>query len=188
MKKYSKIIIIFTSIVFTITAVYATNVIASLRKSPILPWQWTYNWYYDTYHNTWDSYLPDSRFSCVSWVCSWTSTNWVVFDNITKLYWEYHDYGNCTWSNCITRCNNSVLWWYSDWRMPNVKELQSVQDLSTYNPTILASIFYPSTAYTWTSTPYPSNSTYVYMIDFWKWRTTIQWKAWYANIRCIRSN
>lgn len=41
--------------------------------------------------------------------------------------------GKYTWEQALTYCENLVLGVYSDWRLPNRNELQSLVDYSRYN-------------------------------------------------------
>ena len=44
--------------------------------------------------------------------------------------------GTYTWEQAFTYCENFTLGGYSDWRLPNRNELQSIVDYSRYNPSI----------------------------------------------------
>lgn len=95
-----------------------------------------------------------------------------VTHNKTGLMWKVCGEGQ-TWSN--NNCSGdvtSVTWQqalqipnmlnanggyagYSDWRLPNIKELQSIIEQQCYSPSIESTIF-PSTAsdFYWSSSPY----------------------------------
>ncbi|MBK7001990.1 MAG: DUF1566 domain-containing protein [Rhodoferax sp.] len=55
----------------------------------------------------------------------------------------------------------------SDWRMPNIRELQTIVDRSVYSPTINSAAF-PNTpsSYFWSGSPYSSLATYAWGINF----------------------
>ena len=64
-----------------------------------------------------------------------------VTDNLTGLMWAQDAklFGTRTWNNAIADCNGLELGQkgcklYSDWRLPNVKELISLVDFGNYNP------------------------------------------------------
>ncbi|RLD09135.1 MAG: hypothetical protein DRI44_09225 [Chlamydiae bacterium] len=63
------------------------------------------------------------------------STDSNVYDNLTGLMWtkdaNLHQ-GN--WTNAINYCTSLVYGGYSDWRLPNRKELFSLVDFSKYLP------------------------------------------------------
>lgn len=52
-----------------------------------------------------------------------------ISDLATGLMWQKADTGNgLDWQEALSYCENSELADYSDWRLPNVKELQSIVD------------------------------------------------------------
>jgi hypothetical protein len=53
-----------------------------------------------------------------------------VTDNLTGLNWmkDANIYGIKPWCQAITTCNSSEVGGYNDWRLPNVRELQSLID------------------------------------------------------------
>lgn len=60
-----------------------------------------------------------------------------VTDSITGLVWQQVDDGvTRTWEEALTHCEDMALGDKTDWRLPNVLELQSLVDYSRYNPTI----------------------------------------------------
>ena len=67
--------------------------------------------------------------------------NGTVTDNDTKLMWQKGEGGSMTWESAITYCENLSLAGYSDWRLPNIKELESITDDSKYNPAIDTTYF-----------------------------------------------
>ncbi|MBK1694654.1 hypothetical protein CKO09_07870 [Chromatium weissei] len=45
------------------------------------------------------------------------------------------------WSDALTAANNSILGGYTDWRLPNIKELQALINYDSYKPAIYNSYF-----------------------------------------------
>ena len=115
-----------------------------------------------------------------------------VTDTATSLMWRQcitdKDYdantnscsGSTTtkvrWHSAIENTNNYSDGTYSDWRLPNIKELQSIVAYDRTDPTVNADIFIDiSHMYTsseikryWSSTPRPSSSGdyYSMVVDF----------------------
>lgn len=55
--------------------------------------------------------------------------NETITDNATGLMWSQNDNGEgITWADALAYAENSELGGYTDWRLPNVKELQSIVD------------------------------------------------------------
>lgn len=76
-----------------------------------------------------------------------------VTDTRTGLMWQQDDGGQMNWLSAINYCENLDLAGYSDWRMPNRNELQSLVDYSEYNPAINTAMFSDPTAQRyWAST------------------------------------
>jgi len=80
--------------------------------------------------------LPNPRFT------AGTSGDAVdcVTDNLTGLVWARNAYTTTkiVWSTAITYCEGLSYGGQTDWRLPNVKELQSLIDFDRYNPALPA--------------------------------------------------
>jgi len=105
-----------------------------------------------------------------------------VKDNLTGLVWlkDANALGERTWSDALTQVANLNIGTdfsatdytagtYSDWRLPNIKELQSLIDFGNYNPAL------------------PSGHPFINVqsIDYWSSTTTVNdtSKAWSVGIR-----
>lgn len=51
-----------------------------------------------------------------------------ISDNATGLMWQQNDAESIHWDDAITQCEAATTASYSDWRLPNAKELQSIVD------------------------------------------------------------
>lgn len=101
---------------------------------------------------------PDSRFT--------VNSNGTVQDKQTGLIWQRCSAGQSwdnvnntcsgdattyTWKNALIYAQNSTFAEQNDWRLPNIKELESIVELACYAPAINETLF-PNTAlsYYWT--------------------------------------
>jgi hypothetical protein len=205
MKKTTKIFLSLLWVITLIATVYATVTTASLRKSAKLPWQWNSYSYYDTAHNVWTGYLAESRFS--------SPITWVIYDNITKLYWQQswtstqqntcktYDTNNyidnycndwtanddCSWCAAQSYCDALVLGTYSDWRLPNIKEIISIIDFSRNNPAISTSFSSAFSSYNyWSSTPSISDISKAWILYFLNGNPGELVKYTHSYVRCVR--
>jgi len=87
--------------------------------------------------------------------------NEVVFDTATKKMWQDNlmvTDGNymVSWEDAIEQCENLDLAGYTNWRLPNINELNTIADITMHNPA-LSSVFtrYELASY-WSSTTYSS--------------------------------
>ncbi len=95
--------------------------------------------------------------------------NGTITDNNTGLIWVKDPSaagvgGTYTWSSAISACENLVYAGYSDWRLPNRNELQSLVDYSRYGPAIDPMFVCQSSRY-WSSSvsaSYSDDAWYVY--------------------------
>jgi len=106
--------------------------------------------------------------------------NGTVTQNSTGLMWaqcsEGQNGADCatgsatwmTWTDALTTARNSRLGGYSDWRLPNIKELGSLVDYSRYGPSI-DSNYFPNTSFPtdfWSSSPNAGNSDLAWVVIF----------------------
>ena len=122
-----------------------------------------------------DNEWPDSRYT--------DHGNGTVTDTKTGLIWKQcsegqsGSSGSCSgsasgysWDAALQQSavvNSSGYAGYSDWRLPNIKELDSLAALDRYSPSINLALF-PSTpsAWFWSSSPYAGNSDDAWIFSF----------------------
>lgn len=108
-----------------------------------------------------------------------TNANNTVVDNKTNLIWKKCSQGLsdsiCTtgsatiqnWQEALDIADTSTFAGFSDWRLPNIKELRSIAAYDRYDPSINSDIF-PNTpnSYFWSSSPYVSSSNEAWGYNF----------------------
>ncbi len=94
-----------------------------------------------------------------------------VSDNATGLMWQKDDAESTNWVDAVSVCESAATASYSDWRLPNAKELQSLVDYTvspdTHNQAAINSIFNATSfeneegetdwGYYWSSTTHVDN-------------------------------
>jgi hypothetical protein len=105
--------------------------------------------------------------------------NGTVTDNLTGLMWAQNanQFGQLNWIAAISMCESYAVAGYSDWRLPNAKELQSLIAYQYYNPAVCNTggtgqwtpgnpfVAVQSSAYYWTSTTFVSTPTWAWVVD-----------------------
>ncbi len=115
--------------------------------------------------------------------------NGTITDNLTNLMWEkIPSISTFTWEQSLTYAENLSLANMSDWRMPNIKELQSICDVGFMNPAINTSYFNISgTKKYWSSTTLPNQTTKAWYWDTQFGITTYDLKTAYDYLICVRT-
>jgi len=90
-----------------------------------------------------------------------------VTDNNTGLMWQQGEGGEKTWEDAISYCEGLSLAGHTDWRLPNIKELNSITDYNIYNPPIDTN-FFPEVNVPnyWSSTTRASHSSYAWNVYY----------------------
>ena len=99
---------------------------------------------------------------------AYTDTDSTVTDTSTGLMWQRVGSPDIqTWEQALAYCEALDIGGYTDWRLPTIKELQSLVDYSRYSPA-LNTAYFPNTAASryWSSTAYTPNTSYAWFVDF----------------------
>ncbi len=125
-----------------------------------------------------------------------------VTDLTTNLMWQQCSAGLSTttaacdtgtaqgyiWNDAISYCEGLSLGGFTDWRLPNIRELKSIVDLTTLDPAINTAYF-PNTqtlSFYLSSTSYASSPTYARGVYFASGGDGGGTKAAGGYVRCVR--
>lgn len=91
-----------------------------------------------------------------------------VYDSLNNLVWQVMPFANqLTWEDALNAAENLVLEGHSDWRLPNIKELRSLNDESVVQPSVNTSVFKNiGVNKYWSSTTLPNQTA-----KAWYWST-----------------
>ena len=100
---------------------------------------------------------PATRFEVVD-----IGNNQVVIDHATSLMWPkiidtFHAYYQTNWYDSISGCEASTFAGFSDWRLPNIRELSSIIDYGLGRVFSIFDGIYVNYYY-WTSTSYRNDT------------------------------
>jgi hypothetical protein len=115
--------------------------------------------------------------------------NGTTTDQLTGLIWQQIPTDSMTWEQALITAENLVSGGSSQWRMPNIKEIQSISEVSIYNPSISKTYFSGiSTAWYWSSTSLANQSTRAWYLDNQFGITTQALKTNKLRLLAVRSS
>jgi uncharacterized repeat protein (TIGR02543 family) len=113
--------------------------------------------------------------------------NKTVTDSRTGLVWQQEELGRMTWGNALRYCEGLSLGGQDDWRLPNVKELESLTDDARYNPSLDTTYFPNAVAsYYWSSTTPANSPGYAWSVYFGEGFDGSYGKYFTMYVRCVR--
>ena len=111
-------------------------------------------------------------------------------DELTGLIWQQIPFpDSITWEQALYAADTLNFAGHSDWRVPNIKELQSINDESRINPSVNQTFFNGLTvAHFWSSTSLPNQPTKAWYLDTHFGITTYSAKTGRLNLLCVRDS
>lgn len=113
----------------------------------------------------------------------------IVTDNMTDLHWrKVLASTSVTWEEALGMAESAEYGGFTDWRLPNIKELQSITDLSRTNPGINVTAF-PDMGVRkiWASTSLPNQTVQAWYLDTRYGITTHDLKTNKYDVLLVRS-
>ena len=115
------------------------------------------------------------------------NNNGTVSDLSTGLMWQReNDNIIIPWDDANSYCQELSLGGKHDWRLPNVKELQSIADGRIKNPVIDTEVFIHNGIFFWSATTRADNSQYAWFVRFDNGDCYFLGKLSYNLVRCVR--
>ena len=142
-----------------------------------------------------ETFGEDSDYQPVASQPSYTDNgDGTVTDNRTGLMWlkyanNYNSGAAQTWEAALSGCESFSYAGYSDWRLPNVRELESIVDAGEQNPAINTTYFLntESSQY-WTSTTYVPDTSYAWLVYFYNGGVNVYYKSYNFYVRPVRGS
>jgi len=122
------------------------------------------------------------------WAGDYTDNgDYTITDNVTGLIWQQQDDGQAKkWEGAIAYCEGLSLANQTDWRLPNIKELESITDDSRYYPAIDPIFTGTKESYYWSATTHASYYHNAWIVNFYPGCVYGGYKPLYYYARCVR--
>ena len=118
----------------------------------------------------------------------------IVIDNATGLIWQDSEEAKIllkTWEEAKTHCENFTFGEYTDWRLPTIKELQTLPDFSKYGISLVPSIddvFQNIIPFEyWSSTTYAKVVGRAWYVQFGGGSFSTTYNSDTLHVRCVRN-
>jgi hypothetical protein len=117
-------------------------------------------------------------------VASETAATWV--DPQTGLEWQCGSPGLMTWHEALHYARSLVLTGYTDWRLPTVRELESLLDRSRYRPEMRTDIPFRDELSYWSATTFGPHRHSAWIVMFDGAYVLSYYKTNLHHVRCLR--
>lgn len=130
-----------------------------------------------------------------------TETSSYTVDNRTGLMWVtnpndacsgcaggYVSSGTYTWEAALTKCENLNYAGFSDWRLPDIKELASIVNFNAYNPAVDSAFFFNTYPVAYWSSTTDFMAANRWQINFNLGEMTSANPVNPYSVRCVRGN
>ena len=119
-----------------------------------------------------------------------TALSWAS-DTVTigSLQWQDNAEAKSTklnWDDAKSYCQELDLASHNDWRLPTIKELQSIADVSRYNPAIKRDFKHVASSFYWSSSQTVSAAKDAWDVYFEYGHTSYYAKSDEYYVRCVR--
>lgn len=112
-----------------------------------------------------------------------------ITDNLTGLIWQKTPYADTmSWENALAFADSLVIANKTEWRLPNIKELQSINDETKFNPSLDNNVFSSGNQKKfWSSTTLPNHTTWAWYMHSQFGITTYSDKILRNYVMCVHS-
>lgn len=115
--------------------------------------------------------------------------NGTVTDNRTGLMWQQDGDAPLDWEGALSYCQDLYMADHDDWRLPNIKELESIVDSTRISKPAIDLVAFPNTppsSWYWSSTAEAGEPSYAWYVYFgYGYASNNSMNANY-NVRCVR--
>lgn len=112
--------------------------------------------------------------------------NGTVIDHRSGLVWQQVETLDKAWDEAVRYCEDLTLAGVSDWRLPNLRELRSINDEGRVRPSLDTSYFPGVAAIFWTSSTLVNQTARAWTVDFNFGIASYNTKTDRLRLRCVR--
>jgi hypothetical protein len=110
-----------------------------------------------------------------------------VLDHKLNVMWSADESAKeLTLENAEKYAGECRLGGFTDWRLPDQDELQSLRDLSKHNPCIDTNVFKSNASYVWTRTPEARSSGLLWVVNFSGGYVDLYYRYYKCFVRPVR--
>lgn len=113
----------------------------------------------------------------------------ITFDSSSSLLWQDNKSvkkDTFTFEQAKNFCANLKIGTYTEFRVPNIRELHTLVDYKNHNPAILNGFKYVASEDFWSATPYAYREGTFWTIDFKKGTSGPTSERYSKNLRCVQ--
>ena len=110
-------------------------------------------------------------------------------DAKTELTWQDNSASETVkkdWSDAKSYCKNLTLSGKNDWRLPSIKELQSIVDITKYNPAIKSGFIHVASSFYWSSSEDVSDGSSAWGVNLYRGEPNSYGESDKDYVRCVR--
>ena len=134
-----------------------------------------------------DSTVKDDGYYQAGVTRSYSRDGDIVIDNVTGLQWQDDTSIQKAWDAAGTYCSGLPLGDYSDWRLPNIEELETIIDHGETPPSVPENIFqYISLYFYWSATTSANSASDAWWVNFDYGKAYYYAKTNTFDVRCVR--
>jgi len=118
------------------------------------------------------------------------NTKEIVYDPVTKLQWQDNSAAKSVqkdWEGAKSYCRDLNFAGFDDWRLPTIKELESIVDYSRYPDAYKKGFKNFTSSNYWSSSPDVSDSSYAWYVYFKLGLSDNYRKTDKLYVRCVRA-
>lgn len=112
----------------------------------------------------------------------------VIFDTTTSLLWQdasINEDASVTYKEATNYCKFLKIDKYENFRLPTLRELQTLVDYNNYDPAILDGFKHTASTTYWTTTPFVDADDAVWTLNFEKGSRNTKAVYYDRHFRCV---